>query len=361
MMPQSSIANTEYANARVRAHRARLFATADYEAMLSAETLQDVMNYLDQSKYREMLSIFSLQYKGARAVGYAASEYLVREYLFCYKYYPPKKAVSIEVLAGLLDIRDFMTVLRGKHAGVSEGEILENFRGPGLCIPRASLRNLAQQETLEDVVATALALRVPFADALKEKTKSAAFVRTLSEVEINLDKAFYAWALKKLGSTRDVQASAKEYVLGRLDAQNVMTLVRFIVARREMGDDFEIAEYYVPGGAAFPTLKAFIKAAQSQSIDELAGHIRVARYARIVRNETVEIALSHSLSSLYKALFGACAERTITQGKRDIGGVGVSIAYLLALGNEAKNVRLIARAKSFGVGDDLLKKELIGV
>ena len=361
MTPRKNISTLEYASARVRSHRARLFDEKMYADLLNADSLRALHELLESTKYRAVLSKHSLQTSGARAIGDAVADYLREEYFFCQRFYTDAQAVSIEVLSGALDIVDLKTVIRGKYAGSSYDDIIATFFGPGLCIERSALLLLAKQESLEDVVRMAVTLDIPFALAVKLGAERFAISNALSEVELSLDQAYFSWAFEKCSHQAERKTPIISYLQDRIDVQNIMTLARFVVAQKFAGEPPALATYYLAGGTVFPTLKKFEKAAQALSIDEFATFIKAPRFAHLVQSQLAEYNVSDSLASLDRTLNVDVVMHAITVGKREIENVGVSVAYLLALENEVKNIRLIAHAKAFKLHASVIRKELVGV
>lgn len=361
MNVRKNISTIEYANARIRGHRARLFDAALYEDLLNTHTLDEVINILDATKYRASLSKELLFHSGALAVGYAAAEYLSEEYRFCAKFYTYQQERSIDVLAADFDVQDFKTVIRGKFAGASYDDIVEHFAGSGLYISRAQLRSLARQKTLEDVVSTALALNIPFAIELKVGAEQYAISEALIDFDMSLDQAYFAWARKQTDHMSPMTSPIRAYVIGRIDAQNIMTLARIATTYEATVPVRDVERFYIPGGSVFSTLKEFLKASEVHGIEALSQRIKNPRFSRIIMQQSAEYHLSGSLVSLDHALLQHIRSAAISVGKMQIDQVGVCVAYLLALENEVTNVRLIAHAKAFNVENDDIKKELIGV
>ena len=361
MNVRKNISTIEYANARIRGHRAQLFDAAFYEGLLSTHSLQEVINILEGTKYRAVLSKNLLLHSGASAVGYAATAYFSEEFRFCAQFYTERQERSIEVLAADLDVQDFKTVVRGKFAGASYEDIVAHFAGPGLFIPRAQLRTLARQKSLEDVVTTALALMVPFAKELKVGAEQYAISEALIDFDMSLDHAYFDWARTRTEHLSSQSSPIRAYVIGRIDAQNIMTLARFATSKDATNTVRSIERFYIPGGSIFPTVKTFMKASDAQSLEELSQRIKSPRFARIIMQQSAEYHLSGSLVSLDHALRQQIRTAAISVGKMQIDSIGVCIAYLLALENEVTNIRLIAHAKAFNVENTDIKKELMGV
>lgn len=361
MTVRKNISTIEYANARIRGHRARLFDNAMYEDLLNAHTLDEVINILDATKYRALLSKEFLLHKGATAVGYAAAAYLCEEFRFCARFYTDQQERSIDVLAADLDVQDFKTVVRGKFAGASYDDIVEHFAGPGLCIPRSQLRVLARQKSLEDVVSTALSLKVPLAQELKVGAEQYAISEALIDFDMSLDQAYFAWARKQTEKMSPLSSPIRAYVEGRIDAQNIMTLARVVTAREASGLVHDVGRFYIPGGTVFSTLEVFLKASEVHGIEALSQRVKNPHFSRVIMQQSAEYHLSGSLVSLDHALRQHIRLAAISVGKMQINQVGVCVAYLLALENEVTNIRLIAHAKAFKVENADIKKELIGV
>ena len=68
---------------------------------------------------------------------------------------------------------------------------------------------------------------------------------------------------------------------------------------------------------------------------------------------------SGSLADFDGTATAVTLRKAINVGKWDLHGIDVATAYLLALENEATNIRLIAHAVNFGIPDSYVERELI--
>lgn len=350
----------EYANSRVRGQRTKLISNDELQHLLDMGTVQEMITYLSGSKYDKYLSKSALTQEGASVVGMAAAEYLHETTRQTVNLYPPKSAQCLVVLAAQGDITDLKTLVRGKLAGTASDVLIDSFIGAGITIARKDLQLLATAPSLQDAIAMASALAMPYARAFRE---GARLIRgseerlsdALAQFELVLDRTYYAWALDTLGGSGDKSDITYDYIRTNIDMGNIILAMRAVVAQIEVSD---VQTYFIEGGAAIDRRK-FIKLVKAQTIDELVELLRNTPYFRVLDKALSEYVLSNSLSAFDSELHLWLYKEMLQTGKRDYLGLGLPVAYLLALQAETTNLRIIAHAKEFSIAPDVIREELI--
>lgn len=358
MTPQAALSTIEYANARVRSHRARLFTQADYDGMMGQASLEQLRVYLESTKYASAIEANSLTRKGASVVGFAVNSFLQNEFRWVSKFYTPAQRRLIDAIAGEWDFSDLKTVVRGIYSGTSPEEIIASFSGAGIVISREALGMLAKQNSLQDAVTLASTLNFPYANALRLGAERFAITEALVEFEASLDQAYFSWALDLLNHRGGRGSVAYTYIREKIDIRNIMTLARIIVSNETFGTRDEAVRYYLAGGVAVTEEKTFARLASLSSLDDLARALGTTPLRKVIRSEIAEYLISGSLSGLDRALNLRSLKKVVEVGHRDLAGVGLPIAYLLSLENETINIRIIAYAKAYGVPDSMIREEI---
>ncbi|MBK5211539.1 MAG: V-type ATPase subunit [Coriobacteriia bacterium] len=358
MISQSALSTIEYANARVRSHRARLFKQADYDDMMGQASLEQLRVYLGFTKYASDIEENSLTRTGASVVGFAVNSFLQNEFEWVSKFYTTAKRRLIDAIAGEWDFADLKTVVRGIYSGTSPEEIIASFSGAGIVISREALSMLAKQKSLQDAVALASTLNFPYANALRLGAERFAITEALVEFEASLDQAYFAWALGLLDHRRGRNSVVYTYIREKIDIRNIMTLARVIVSNETFGTRNEAARYFLIGGTAVTDAKMFARLAALPSLEDLARALGTIPLRKVIRSEIAEYLISDSLSELDRALNLYSLRKVVKIGHRDLAGVGLPIAYLLALENETIDIRIIAYAKAYGIPDSMIREEI---
>lgn len=348
----------EYANARIRGHRTKLFKLDALESLLKHESFESFLVALGGTKYKRALEQNLTLYKGATAVGKASSDYILSEFRFVDSLLDEKQGLSIRALGAYWDFNDFKLVMRGVHAGAARDDLIKAFVGPGVAISRENLTVLANQENLEDLVSLALVMGVPYFKGMPELNESHYIPEAFAELEAQLDKAFFnnvMEALKK-GSENEL---IRRYFIGQINKRNLMMLARLIRADISFSDAQDAERYFLAGGTLISEVEQYFELSKLTGLDQLARALRDSREGKIMKAELGEYYLSDSLSSLDRALDTSILSELIGIGKRDLFGNGIALAYLLSLYNEIRNIRLVAHGKSFHIDAADIKKEFI--
>lgn len=382
-------AGIDYANARVRARRAKLLRAGDYTTLLEQPNLESVLAELNHGKYAEDIERSMVALSGAPVVGRATGDFFTRELALVLKLYSPKEGRALMVLAAMWDIEDLKTVVRSAYAGQPAATTIASFRGGGVTIGHDELAMLAREQSVEAVVATASTLSLPYAAALRAGAKQYAASKTLSDFEAAIDREYAEWAAGELQAAKG-GGLAGEYVQRMIDVRNIMTALRLLssggvgqslsaaasasaasshvqarAGRQENASaaapttsvrEF-IRTYFLPGGAALD-VPHFRRMLNSGSVEESINALASTPYARTLRHVLGEYALSGSLAEFERVLTQLVLRETVRVGKRDLLGMGVPAAYLLSLQAEVANLRVIAHGKAFGIPNEMLSKEL---
>lgn len=356
--PASRVSTREYAAVRVASHRAQLLRTAQYESLLAAPSIDALLGVLDGTVYRRALERENYRYAGTQLVDAATGTHVADEYRFVVEFFERKQLMSIDLLAAIADRRDMKTVLRGKYAGAAPAEIIASLAGPGITVPRPALELLAAAPSLEEAVRVASSISMSYAEALREGAETFAITDSFIAFENAIDADFFTTAYERLVHSGREGAQGFAYLQAVIDEINVMTLARAIFGGSPLHEKEFTERYRIIGGRLFKDEMSFIKASRCASISELGAHLGRTLAGRVIRAEEGEYELSSSLSSLERALHREVIKPFVQQGKRAPLAEDRGFSYLLALENEAINIRVIARGADFGIPADMRRREM---
>lgn len=355
----SRASSLEYANARIRGRRKHLLTEAQYERMLETGSLAELLVVLGSTRYRDDVDSVSLTNSGPGIVGLAASDVLHREFALVIRLLSDPQRRALIALAAEWDVEDIKTVVRGVFAGEPPEEIVSSFGGPGVTISHAELGFLARQSDVEGVVALASTLSLPYRSALRAGAERYAVNEALVEFEASLDQSYATWAAHEFQRARGGSALAREYFGRRVDARNIITAMRWARAVEAPDADSAYERYFLAGGFDPVVEELFPKLVAMDSVEDVVKALRHSRYAQLLKQSLPEYLLSGSLSEFDRAMQAAATRDVISEGRRDLLGLGLSVAYIVALQNEALNLRILAHGKAFGIPSDLLRREML--
>lgn len=348
----------EYANARIRGHRTELFTHEQFERFLNLENFSSFLTALNGTKYRRDIENALALHNDVTAVGYASSEYILREFRFIDGMLEADLRESLRAIGAYWDYGDFKLVLRGVHSGASREELIRSLQGPGIAISRTDLAVLASQESIEELISMAKLMKVPFLSDMHGLQESHIVPEAFAEFEASLDKAFFATNIQNL-KKRKHNELVREYFIRQINKRNLMTVVRLIRADIAFESIEDADRYFLEGGTLFKDVTEFKEVSEYTNLEDVAKHLRTHPEGKILRQELAEFYISNSLSSLDRALEIEMLKKVTQIGKRDLFGNGIAIAYLLSLENEVRNLRLLAHGKSFGIPSDEIRREFI--
>ena len=354
----------DYGNARVRSRRTGLLGTAGLDRLVEAPDLGALVRELSRTRYAPYIEKHALTAPAATAVGLASAEMLADEYRRVVSFYPSDLGRRLVVLAAAWDIEDVKSVLRAAYAGQPTEQTVASFIGAGVTIARRDLIMLAGEESVGDVVSLASTLHMPYARTLRKAAARYAEGQTLAALESVLDQEYARWATAEFRAMRDGGGSAGFYVATRSDARNIMVALRWLRAGNRIGEDAtprSLANSYLLEGGRAVDYARFRRLVSAGSLERAADQLVGTPYGKMVAAELPESVLSDSLAPIERVLSTAGLAKTVREGSRDVLGMDLPVAYLLALQTEAANVRVLARGKAFGIPAEMLNAEVTRV
>lgn len=324
-----------YINARVRGMKSRLLGPEFYAGALEATDFRAFLSALAQSPYVRELEEAQSRYQGLKALDDALSRnfYQAARSILSFSDGKPHRLISLLLLR--YDLNNIKAIARAQHAGRSLEETQEVFFPAGELKP-AVLENAA---AAPDMTAAAQALSAtPLKSAFIKAAQAYQADGDLYQLELALDRAYFRIlfeVLEQLGAPADFVA----YLRLEVDATNLRTALKLQGSERS-------AELFIPGGKQIGrSLFDAILSGASGALQGLSG----TRFAAVAETD--------SLAAAEKVIRGVLtqAARRLASDPLDIGVV----AYYLRLKEaETARLRLIGRAKYYGVPRATLEREL---
>jgi len=337
-----------YINARVRAMRSRLLDPGRMEELLALPTLDAFIQALGDTPYGQPMQEALTRHHGVQAVDEALARHFRQTTTKILSFADGNARDLIEIVLMRWDLANLRLILRGKHAGRPDGEIIENLVPAG-GLSEVALKELVAQPDVPGVAAALAGLDHPFAGALAGGMGGYQDSRDLLALELHLDRFYAAYGLSKARGRGQSQDVLRRLLQAEIDATNVKTALKLQRAG-QLSED-ERMRFFIPGGRLVGD-QLFLALADPATAEQGLHGLRVQGFPVRGRvddlagfERELELALIHAQTSLYRG---------------DPLALDVVIGYLALKYNEVVNLRLIARGKALGIPRDRIRKEMIG-
>ena len=339
----------EYANARLRALKSRLFDRRTYADWLALTRLDDLVARLAQSTYAAETHDALARYLGVRVVMEACRLHLAHTLRRMRDFYEDDGRRLVDVLLAGWDLFNLKTILRGHEAGVPPDLILEGLSPAGE-LDENALRALVRQTEARTMATLLSGWNPGYGLALRGALDTLASHHNWSRFEAALDREFIAGRLGRLDRDNDNDAMLRAFLAHKIDASNLMCALRL---RRERGESMaRPGDAMLPGGTM--PLSWFVSLAGAQGDLEAVASIRSSPFGGALNAvDTLHV------EQVQRALDRDLARTGIAYFQRDPLSIATAIGFATAKRIEASNVRLIAQGLALGLAREDIERDLI--
>lgn len=349
-----------FLNTRLRAMRARFLSRRDYERILALPDLPGIVSALREGPYGR-----SIDAVGAGTPEVARIEEALRRNFS--ETLSRLLAVSsgdceeaVRLVLGRWELQAVKTVLRGKAAGASPGEILSAIVPTGLH-DEAALEEMCRQPSLRALAELLVTWREPWGAPLLRAMNEYRGPGDLHLLESALDRSWLRQAQDRLLSIRparpgpDGEDALALFVSLSVDTTNLMTALKAVEEGIVMEDR---GRNFLPGGRVFDR-NAFDRILASPTVAEAVEEASVSIFRR-----PLEALPSPSAGIPFLAVVERQVERVPLRAFRalfrvDPLGFGALLSYLLDKLREVRNLRTIVRARFVDLPEADLDRLLI--
>ncbi|MBI3606206.1 MAG: V-type ATPase subunit [Nitrospirae bacterium] len=324
-----------YLNARIRSMRSELLGETVYETLVAASGLTGFGETLKKTRYEKILQYalenFSLS---------VFEEKLREEWLrVVNKIYAMMDGVPKNHLDALLcrwEAENLKTIIRGKKNHIGEPEILSVLLPAG-ALQQSLLAELVRQPSIEALIDLLAVWRSPFAKPLKKALKTGQELKRLESLERSLDIASFEEAFKKTAEEDSNARMLRSLLEISVDRTNLLTAYKIFYERGvELPDE---SFYFIRGGKGL-TLKVYQALSRAKNRSDFKDILQKTPYASVLNEEGID---------LERGLDRFMLKKTRRMGIADPLGIGVMADYFFRKTHELTNLRVIARAKSYGM------------
>ena len=356
-----------YGNARLRAMRSRLLTGRAYDALLDKATIEELINALAETPYREDVEAALVHTEGVRAVFEAVRANLTCTLRQIRRFYEARPLILVDLLFRRWDRHNLLAILRGQRQNAPPEQVLLTVVPVGQ-LDEVSLRELARQPGLRAVIDLMTTWRLPYARVLRRAQSHADVSSGLDHLELALNHFHYRSLWEALPPGNGDQAILLTYLQTEVDLTNIATTLRLA---RMPGVTTLVGQRYNSGDVR-PLLL------------ESKGYLSVDRLANLVSEgngvEGVVVGLSQTrygpalqagwqryqageggLSVIERELERWQAGQTAAMFRRNPLSIAIPIGFIGCKEVEVANLRLITQAVALNRPRQQVRRNLIAL
>jgi V/A-type H+-transporting ATPase subunit C len=351
-----------YANARLRAMKSRLLTRSAYMELANEPSVEDVIADLTRTPYQAPLEAALVKSSGWACLSEGLRVYFAQTITRISNFFSGMPKQLWRILVSRWEVFNIKTILRGQANNVPADEILDALIPTGE-LQEPDFKRLVQQTSVRATVDLLSTWNNPHARALRAAMPRYAETGNLAELEVALDRAHYKLTFKELSEMEDANADqVREVLEDEVDATNLLTVVRLAeagVANSKLTKQYGSAApeplLIRPGGHVTLQLQAY---KEVPTLEQLVRDMRETRFGDALARGQARYKEKKSLAAFEDEIEGQLARQQIGLFNRDPLSIGIAIAYLAALVDEVRNLRLIGRGKTVGWKREEIEKEL---
>lgn len=344
-----------YANARARGRKSYFFTPAFYQELLQAYDEEEVIAKLLKTHYRQSIEQGLIRASGIKGAEEGLKIEFIREVQEIRSWIPPALQEIFDLVIERWDIFNLKAILRGKHFGATNEEIIESLFPAGH-LSKGALEFLAMQASIREVIDALATWGSHLARPLTENFKDYAENRNLALLELALDKYYYQYIFSRLRKKRDLnQQLTVEMIRREIDLVNLMTILK---TRREQLDPETVQDFFIPGGK-FITEEHFAKLAEVREVEDVNPLLEKTPYRIPLEAGVKEFLKTDLISMIERKMEEYMLKKLIDLFRADPLSMAIIIAYLWSKYNEVVNLRIILRGKAVGMSEQAIREALV--
>ncbi len=339
-----------YINARLKGQHSRLLKPGAFEELLSLPGFEAFSKWLASSPYSREWQEAQTRYSGLAAAEEALSANFNASARLMQKVSDGRPNKLIGILLRRWDLENVKAVIRGIHNRWEAEEILRAVMPAGSLnkVKLAELTRKTDLRELSDTLATwGDDLAVPLTRAMPEYQKD----HNLADLELVLDKFYYYQSLKDLAGWDRNRGLVRDLLRREIDLLNAKSLRR-LMAREKAGLP-EAVKYYLPGGRLL-TLEKYTALLDPRESKNALRSVKGTFLHRMLVPGGREGGGEEELDR-------DDWQRKAQSYKGDPLGIEVAVGFLWQKYFEVVNLRLIARAKHYGLPAEDIRHQLLMV
>lgn len=337
-----------YINARIKVMKSQLLPPARVEEFLHLPDLDAFIHALADTPYNVELQEALSRFSGLRAVDEALSQNFYRTSRRILGFADDQERRLIEVVLLRYDLQNIRAIVRGRHTGKEEEEILATLY-PGGLLSEAKLRELLQQPDLRAVADTLVTWMHPLGLALRQGVDAAQRSGQLLDIEVALDRAYVRYGLAVADGEGHSEVTLRRFLGTEIAATNLKTALKLRRIKELSREERE--RFFIPGDYILPRDRFLVLADPQSSPSEVAA----------IRFAGIELTGTESLLEMEQKIDRAVQRAAARLYVGDPLALDVVIGFLTRKAMEVSNLRVIAHARHLGLPEEIIRQELVSV
>lgn len=356
--------NYPYAVTRIRAMKVKLIPRDSYPRLLNMSLDEFIFN-ISETDYRSDIEELSREYSGANLIEHALNRNMATSFQKVLRITEGDPHDLVQEYLKKYDIWNIKTILRGKLHNISPADIREALITAGSL--RYTLLSSLSEKSLDEILKEFKETEyAPILDSFDGSN--------LPEIENKLDKFYYTNLFSVIGYpfTSD-RKLFNRFVQREIDGRNLNLLIRLkkaesFISEEKLAEKAEksesesqisdINDLLIENGFEFNinVLQDLYKSSYEQFVEVL----KSSSYWNVLRNLVENKDFSTiDLTDIENALLQFNLKEVTSESLQSIVSIVPIMEYLIYKSNEVRNLRIIARGKSVGMSNELIKEQLV--
>lgn len=348
-----------YINARIRGMKTRLLDKPFFEKLMGEENIHSIIALLQGTDYGQHVEeARTLVTSEIAAIEEGIRRHLAQKYsgIFGMVGGAPKRLLG--VLLGRWDVYNIKTVLRGKFSGVSQEEVL-NSVVPVCKLEEPLLKEMVKQPDVKAVIDLLITWNSEYYPPLQAKLSDLSATKSLTNMEVALDKFYFERSLRALKREEDDENS--QIVMGflrtEIDTLNILMAMKIVanqIPPAERGDLFIRDGLEIKG-------EDFMSAASGRNINEVFERFANTSYRDILNQTQQRFSKPGTLPAVERLMEQYMIQLGAAMFRKNPLSIAPVIGYLWLKLCETVNLRIICRGKVAQMPQQLIQEELVFV
>lgn len=343
-----------YYNARIRGMMGRLFRGADYAVLMALEGEGAFADRLRATPYGPRIESAGARFGSySEVISIALREDFSDAFGEVWTLAPEGARLFLKAIISLWEVNTLKTILRGLARGVRREDIIDALIPAGE-FPTGAINAILASKDIPDAVRFLETWGSPYAKPLKAGLKRYARDGSLSEAEINLDRHVFEYLLKALDDGSFNHRVIRGSIVLKIDILNITTL--FKIAGENYSEE-GAESLFIKGGERL-RLKDFLILSSFKDREEL---LRTLIF--YIKDRDLRELLSRSDPYEVPLIEERCEALVEKRFRRfsvvEPLSIALAASFIYRKAREIKNLMLIARAKAFGIPEEVVKRYLI--
>lgn len=324
-----------YVCTRMRVRKSKLIAREDYLRMLNMG-LPEITRFIEETMYKTEIDELSPSFSGIDLIEVALTWNLAKEYQKILEITPGTLHLFTASYLRRWDIQNLLTILRGKHQGISAGRIKEILVPAGV-LDRVFLDRLLAEDSPERIVD--MMKGRPFYPLIVRELPGALESGSFAHMENELYKAFYGALIDVAQSGLKGGTQFLEYIRFEVDMRNIQNLFRL----RQDYFTQDVRTMMIPGGLI--SIENLQRLSTIENLDELVDSLQVLVRPKLVGEMLDKLRGTASVHEIEVSLTRLMLEQMDHLAKRYPFSICPVLVYLQSKYYEVVNLRALARGK----------------